>query len=79
MKDRSITKNVLLAQEIIKDIKKRSVNHNVVVKFDMTKTYYRVSWIFLTKVMRSFGFDERIIDMVWSPISNNWYSILVNG
>lgn len=51
----------------------------MVVKLDMTKAYDRVSWIFLTKVMRNFGFDERIIDMVWRLISNNRYSILVNG
>ncbi|XP_015078425.1 uncharacterized protein LOC107022284 [Solanum pennellii] len=69
MKDRSITEIVLLAQEIIKDIKKRSVNHNVVVKLDMKKAYDRVSWIFLTKVMRSFGFDERIIDMGTFPFT----------
>jgi len=37
-----------------------------------------VSWIFLTKVLRKFGFSEFIIDMVWRLISNNWYSILVN-
>ncbi|WMV40714.1 hypothetical protein MTR67_034099 [Solanum verrucosum] len=30
-------------------------------------------------VMRRLGFTERIIDMVWRLISNNWYSVLVNG
>jgi len=29
--------------------------------------------------MRRFGFSETIIDMVWRLISNNWYSVLVNG
>ncbi|KAK6791733.1 hypothetical protein RDI58_010814 [Solanum bulbocastanum] len=71
MKGRSIAKNVLLAQEIIRDINKRNKNHNVVVKLYMTKVYDRVSWIFLTKVMRAFGFDKRIIDMVWRLMSNN--------
>lgn len=31
------------------------------------------------KVLRRFGFDERVIDMVWRLLSNNWYSILING
>lgn len=76
---RNISENVLLAQEIIRDINKRNKHHNVVVKLDMTKAYDRVSWIFLTKVMRSFEFGERIIDMVWRLVSNNRYSILING
>jgi len=79
VKGRNITENVLLAQEIIRDIKLRNKENNVVVKLDMAKAYDRVSWIFLTKVLRKFGFSERIVDMVWRLISNNWYSILVNG
>lgn len=76
---RNIVKNILLAQEIIRDIRLRSKNHNVVVKLDMTKAYDRVSWIFIMKVLRKFDFYERIIDMVWRMLSHNWYSILVNG
>lgn len=79
VKERSIAKNVLLAQEIIKDISKRNKNVNVVVKFDMEKTYDRVFWIFLTKVLRQFGFSEVIIDMVWRLVSNNWYIVVLNG
>lgn len=70
---------MLLAQEIIRDINKRAKHHNVVVKLDMATAYDRVPWIFLTQVMRRFGFGERMIDMVWRLLSNNWYSILING
>lgn len=51
---------------------------NVVVKLDIAKAYDKVSWIFLTKVLRKFGFSEITIDMVWRLIFNNLYSILVN-
>lgn len=64
VKGRSISKNVLLAQEIIREINLINKHVNVVVKLDMTKAYDRVSWIFLTKVLRQFGFSEVIIDMV---------------
>lgn len=57
----------------------RNKNANVVVKLDMAKTYDRVSWIFLTKVMRRFGFCETIIDMIWRLMSSNYYFVLVNG
>ncbi|WMV59326.1 hypothetical protein MTR67_052711 [Solanum verrucosum] len=79
VKGRSITENVLLAQEIIRDINRRNKMHNVVVKLDMAKAYDRVSWKFLVRVLRSFGFSERIIDMIVRLISNNWYSVLMNG
>ncbi|WMV14216.1 hypothetical protein MTR67_007601 [Solanum verrucosum] len=71
--------NVLLAQEIIRDIYLRNKHINVVVKLDMAKAYDRVSWIFLTKVLRKLGFAEVIIDMIWRLVSNNWYSVLING
>ncbi|XP_015163816.1 uncharacterized protein [Solanum tuberosum] len=44
----------------------------------MAKAYDRVSRIFLSKVLRSFGFSERIIDMVVRLVSNNWYSVIIN-
>lgn len=40
---RSITENILLAQEIIRDIHLRSKNVNVAVKLDMDKAYDKVS------------------------------------
>lgn len=64
MKGKSISENVLLAQEIVRDINKRAKHINVVVNLDMAKAYDRMSWVYITKVMRSFGFEERIIDMV---------------
>ncbi|XP_049379842.1 uncharacterized protein LOC125844580 [Solanum stenotomum] len=79
VKGRNITENILLAQEIIRDINRRNKNINVVVKLDMAKAYGRVSGIFLTKVLRKFGFAKAIIDMIWRIMSNNWYSVLING
>lgn len=58
IKGRSIAKNVLLAQEIIRDINRRNKLHNIVVKLDMVKAYVRIFWIFLTKVIRRFEFSE---------------------
>lgn len=48
------------------------------VKLDMGKAYDRVSWVFLTKVMRKFEFVEFIIGIVWRLLSNNWYTVLIN-
>lgn len=39
---RSITKNILMVQEIISEIRKRGRVPNLVIKLDMMKTYDRV-------------------------------------
>lgn len=79
VKGRSIVENVLLGQEVVRDITRRTKFANVVIKFDMMKVYDRVSWLFITKVLRSFRFSKIIIDMVLILVYNNWYFILLNG
>ncbi|XP_019240872.1 PREDICTED: uncharacterized protein LOC109220861 [Nicotiana attenuata] len=79
VKGRNISENIMLAQEIVQGIKKPNVGGNVVIKLDMAKAYDRVSWAFTCIIMRRLGFNERIIDMVWRTLSNNWYSVIVNG
>ncbi|XP_075099497.1 uncharacterized protein LOC142176265 [Nicotiana tabacum] len=79
-KGRNIVENILLTQEIVTDIRLRTkAGPNVILKLDMTKAYDRISWLFLTKVLRKMGFTERLIGIVFGLVSNNWYSILING
>lgn len=52
---------------------------NVMLKLDMAKAYDRLNWAFLIQVLRSFGFREHFIDMMWRLISNCYFSVLVNG
>ena len=52
---------------------------NFALKLEMSKAYDRVSWMFLTTVLRRFGFGEWWIDMTWRLVSNVWFSILFNG
>nr|XP_016514569.1 PREDICTED: uncharacterized protein LOC107831319 [Nicotiana tabacum] len=80
VKRRSIVENVLLTQEIIKDIRLRTkAGPNVVIKLHMEKAYDRLSWLFLTKILRKMGFPEAFIGLIFDLIANNWYSILING
>ncbi|XP_075103538.1 secreted RxLR effector protein 78-like [Nicotiana tabacum] len=79
VKGRSIFENVLLTQEIVTDIRLKGKLANVVIKLDMGKAYDRVSWSYLLHVLGKMGFAEYFINMVWNLLSNNWYSILING
>ncbi|XP_070057377.1 uncharacterized protein [Nicotiana tomentosiformis] len=58
IKGRQISKNILLAQEIINEIGKKQSGRNVAMKLDMTKAYDRVTWSFLYQMMRQLGFSE---------------------
>nr|XP_019067280.1 uncharacterized protein LOC109119268 [Solanum lycopersicum] len=79
VKGRSISENIMLAQEIIHQIKKPNIGSNVIIKLDMAKAYDRVSWSYICLVLRKMGFNEVFIDMIWRIMANNWYSIIVNG
>lgn len=63
VKGRSIAKNIVLAREIKKDINMWTKDINVVVKLAITKAYDRVFWIFLTKVLRKFVLQRRLL--IW--------------
>uniref|UniRef100_M1E013 RNA-directed DNA polymerase (Reverse transcriptase); Ribonuclease H n=1 Tax=Solanum tuberosum TaxID=4113 RepID=M1E013_SOLTU len=78
-KGRSIAENIMLAQEIIHQIKKPNIGSNVIIKLHMAKAYDRVFWSYICLVLRRMGFEEAFIDMVWRIMANNWYSIIVNG
>ncbi|XP_027150296.1 uncharacterized protein LOC113750530 [Coffea eugenioides] len=66
-------------EEVIAGIQRKARGGNVVFKLDMMKAYDRMMWPFLIKVLRSFGFGERWIVMVWRIISNVWFFVIVNG
>nr|XP_027121309.1 uncharacterized protein LOC113738257 [Coffea arabica] len=76
---RLISDNFLLAQELLSNMGRTSRNADVALKLDMSKAYDRVSWIFLTMVLRRFGFREQWIDRIWKLVSNVWFLVLING
>ncbi|XP_075087735.1 uncharacterized protein LOC142169731 [Nicotiana tabacum] len=69
LKERFITKNILLAQEIIHGIGKKHFGGNTLIKLDMAKAYDRVNWKFLLNALRKFGFSENWIALVWRGFS----------
>lgn len=68
-----------MLQVIVTEIRKRGRIPNLVIKLDIMKAYDRVEWFYLMKVLKRIGFGERLIDMVFRLISNNWYTIIING
>ena len=76
---RGIQDNVLLAQELIRDLDKKLRHSNVIWQLDMEKAYDRVEWSFLLFMLRQFGFQEQVVDLCFRTFSNSWFSVLING
>lgn len=79
VKGRLLSDNVLLAQEIIRDLANSSPSPNVAIKLDMAKAYDRVQWPFFIKILRKMGFEEKWISLIERNVNSCWFSVLVNG
>ena len=54
-------------------------NGFMVLKLDMSKTYDKVEWVFLEKILLKMGFEESWVALVMECITTVTYSIFVNG
>lgn len=79
IKVRSITENIMLTQDMVNNITRPSPHGNIVIKLDMIKAYDRVSWEYLCKILKHFGFLKKWIDGVCRLINNIWYLVNIKG
>ena len=63
--------NILLAQEMVLDLDRRLNSSNLLLKLDTEKAYDWVEWRFLIFMLRQFGFQEWVMDLIFSTLSNN--------
>lgn len=57
----------------------KTKNNNVILKIDMTKAYNRLSWCFLTKMLKAFGFSDQWCELVKRTIESCQFGVIVNG
>ena len=78
---RLISDNILLAHEIVHHMKtkRRGRNNNAALKFDTSKAYDRVEWIFLERMMLKMGFEASWVNTIMKCIKYVAYQIKVNG
>ncbi|PWA61710.1 hypothetical protein CTI12_AA371990 [Artemisia annua] len=74
---RFILDGVMTVSELISDLKlNRSMG---LILIDLAKAFDSVSWVFLSKVMSSMGFNSSFCNWVHSFVSSARISVLVNG
>ncbi|XP_038985517.1 uncharacterized protein LOC120111723 [Phoenix dactylifera] len=77
---RSITDNVLIAQEFMFDLGRASSRRSLMgIKLDMERAYDRMRWDFVQQSLQGFGFPEAWIRWVMGCIRAPSFAIPVNG
>lgn len=77
---RSITDSVITCHKLMQHInRKKGCMHLMAVKIDLAKTYDKVEWAVLERILVLHGFPSKFIRMVKACISSASFSVLVNG
>ena len=78
---RLITDNVLVAFETMHHIsqKKGGKVGEMAIKLDMSKTYDRVEWTCLEKIMEKLGFVDKWRKLIMQCVTTITYAIKING
>ena len=79
--DRLITDNILITFESLHHMKTNCTGKTgfMTLKLDMSKTYDRVEWVFLERILLKMGFQDSWVALIMECITTVTYSILVSG
>ena len=79
--NKEILDNILVAFESLHHLKSKKSRKKgfLAIKLDMSKSYDRVEWVYILKLMEKMGFTRKWIQLISECISTISYSILVNG
>jgi hypothetical protein len=76
---RSISENVMLAQEIVRDYHKNKGDPRCTLKIDLMKAYDSVNWEFMMHSLHCYGFPEKFLRWIEECITSHRFSICLNG
>ncbi|KAH1131016.1 hypothetical protein J1N35_002394 [Gossypium stocksii] len=76
---RSITDNIILAQEVIHTMRSQKNKKWMAIKIDLEKAYDRVSWEFIEASFQAAGIPGYLNNVIMSAISNATLQVLWNG
>lgn len=72
--------NILVSHELsnIVNRQKADGHHLAILNLDMNKAYDRISWLFINKILRAYGFHEHWVSLIYQCISTVSYKVLIN-
>eukprot|EP00253_Pinus_taeda_P004201 PITA_04201 len=69
---------IALCNEVVHSLKIQKIP-GMMIKLDLSKAYDRLSWGYLSSILRAYGFSQRWINWILVMISSSVVSILLNG
>ncbi|KAL0287048.1 UNVERIFIED_CONTAM: putative ribonuclease H protein [Sesamum radiatum] len=76
---RSISDNILLAQELLAGYNHAKLPPRCTIKLDLKKAYDSVEWDFLSEVLKLFNFPPTFVGWIVQCVSTASFSISLNG
>ncbi|XP_062103537.1 uncharacterized protein LOC133814614 [Humulus lupulus] len=76
---RSISHNILIFQDLIKNYGRKTTSPRCAIKIDLSKAYDTIDWWFLKDLLKSLCFPMRFIGWIMTCLKNTTYSLLMNG
>ena len=77
--DRSISDNILLAQDLLRNYHRSNTQTRCTIKVDFLKAFDTVNWAFLFKVMQHLKFPSMFINWIKECICSPKFSLNING
>ena len=79
IRGRSITDNILMAQELVRGYGKTTLSPRCAIKIDLQKAFDSLSWKFIFDVLIALKFPRIFVEWIRKCITTPWYSISING
>ena len=71
---------MVLAQKVVHSFKKsKKKKASVGFKLDFHKAYDKLEWNFITTILKTLGFDQKVINLISQCISTVSFTLLLNG
>lgn len=75
---RQILDNIIQAHEVVHMITSKR-QARMIMQLDIAKAYDKVNWIYIKRVLTTFGFNHNYVRWVMALVTTSSFSILVNG
>lgn len=76
---RSISDNILLAQELFRGYDRETGSSKCALKIDLHKAFDSLNWEFILAVLERLHFPDVVIKWIKSCLCTNHFSIKLNG
>lgn len=75
---RCIKECIGLTSEVVNLMHKKSYGGNLVMKVEIKKAFNSINWLFLTQVLKQFGFNDILNNWIWTILHSSKISISFN-